>query len=317
VDGPRGIDHDASLGDIAITWLDFAAQSLGEGKTYDWKEVQQELVRTLRKVNSPEARAHALRDLIGRLLERGPEGEQVAVGLAAQVEQGGAKDAKPQAVQQVVLLLRDDKKDQAKEILAPPTGDEITDLPPRLAYSQALAREKKYDEARAMADKKGPPLHRLEALLGVAAIAVADKNAGDRARPTLEKALELASTETKQGKQIPAWDIIELGRLAARAGMGERVPQVLAMLPDSAAKARVQLAQVLVQVERAPGVVDPATVPLPEKDSLAHGLALEAIARHNARGGAPVLDSVDNQEEKVRPFILIGAALAEEDAGRH
>ena len=320
-DGPKGIDRDALLWDLAVAWLDLAGAGKGiEGATtFDWNQTQVELKRTLSQIASPEARTLALRDLTDRLLKKGSEGEQIAPFLARQIEEtpvAGGKpgdDAKPQAVQQVALLLKGGNAEDADKLIPRPKEDEITDPAPRLAYAQGLARQGKYDEARALADKKGPPLHCFEALLGVAAIAQADPSAADRVRPLLDKAFEVALSEAKQKQKIPPWDLIELGRLAALAGMGERVQQVLAVLPDNAARARVQLEQCLVQLKQTQAFLDPAVAALPEKDSVSRGQALEAFAQHNTRVGsrATVLESVDNAEENLRPFILIGMALSE------
>ena len=57
---------------------------------------------------------------------------------------------------------------------------------------------------------------------------------------------------------------------------------------------------------------------LPDKETLAHGLAQEALARHNTRVGsrAAVLETVEGLEENLRPFVYVGVALGEEDASR-
>jgi hypothetical protein len=325
-EGAKGIDRDASLWDLAISWLDIA----GAGKepdgspTFDWKQAQNEVTRTLSAIASPEARAQALRDVINRLPAKGAEGEQMAPFLALLVEGAppmdgkAAEKAKPQPIQQVALLLKNGSTDEANQLIPRPKEEEISDAAPRLAYAQGLARQGKYEEARALAEKPGPPLHCLDALLAVSAIALADSGVADRARPILDKAFEMVATEARQKRKIPVWDLIELGRLAARAGMTDRVQQLLALLPDEAAKGRVQLEQCRAQLDQVQAFVDPAATSLPEKDSLSRGLALEAFARHNMRfgKGAAVAESVDNAEENLRPFVLIGMALGEQDATR-
>jgi len=323
-DGTHGIERDALLRDIALAWVDLGGggKAMDDGTRVGWDRVQKELERTLLQIESPDARASALRDVTTRLLEKGGEGEMAAFGLAIKVEGTDEKAGKPAAVQQVVLLLVRGKADKAGEILPPPKGEELTDLPTRLAYSQGPARAGKYPEALKIADTTGPdPLHRLHALLGVAAIAVGNTNPAGRAtnaRPAAEKAFDLAWVEAKKGLKIPPWTLIELGCVAARTGLDQRVKEVLERLPDPAARGRVQLEVVLAQLENSAAFGDPAGVSLPDKASLSHGLALEALARHNARVGsrAAVLDSVEGLEENLRPFVLVGLALGEEDATR-
>jgi hypothetical protein len=330
-DGPGAIEHDALLRDIALTLVDLGGNNKEkeDGAKLGWDRVQQELGRTLLKITAVEAQALTLRDVASRLLEKGPEAGVAALSVANNVggAAGGASAAgaaphSPLTAQKVAILLAQGKAEMAAQILALPKEEEITDVAVRLAYAEGLARQGKFAEAMQLAERKGPPLDRLQALLGVAAIAAADRNStsrGENTRPALVKAFALVEAESKKGFEVPVWDRIQLGRLAARAGLEERVPLVLGKLPDKAARGRVQLELVRVQLDAAPGFVDPAVVKdLPDKEALAHGLALEALARHNTRVGSrtAVLESIEGLEENQRPFVFVGLALGEEDASK-
>jgi hypothetical protein len=328
-DGPAAVERDALLWDLALAQVELGgnAKEADAGTRLSWEDAGKELRRTLDVIGAPEAQASALRAVTGRLVAQGKEAEAVALGLARQLGGAGDKAGESEADAELVVLLlaraaRGDEPSRtaAAEIRPRPTGDEVTDLTARVAYAEAAAREGKVGEAIALADKKGPPLHRLRALLAVAAVAVADKDGADReqARPAADKALALAEAELKKGTKVPVWDLIQLGRMAARAGLAERVLLVLQRLPDKAAKGRVELELIRVQLASAAGFVDPASVALPAKDCLSHGLALEALARHNARGGSRsgVLANAENVEENLRPFVYAGVSLGDQDASR-
>jgi len=312
-EGPAAIERDALLRDLALAWVDLggAGKEVEEGKRVAWENVQKELERTLSLIKDADARAVALRDVVTLLLGKGKGGDNAALTLAIKMDDKS---------QQVALLMARGKAEDAANILPRPAGDDIDGLV-RLAYSEGLAREGKYPDALELANKKGPPLERLQALLAVAGAALGDRNQASRAdsaRPAVEAAFDLAWIESKKGLKIPPWQLIELGCVAARTGLDDRVQQVLTRLPHKTAKGRVQLDQVLAKLDASPGFVDPTAVPLPEKESVFHGLALEALARHNTRIGkhAEVLDSVENLEENLRPFVLVGVALGELDANQ-
>jgi hypothetical protein len=319
--GPTAVERDALLLDLACTQVDLGgtAKDKDEGKSLGWESTQKELERTLLRINAREARAVALREVITRLMSKGKEVEPVALGLAIKVGAGGGKGEEPIVTQQLALLEALGKDQEAGEMLKHLAGEEGNDLLDRLVRAEGLARQGKFAEACKVAGKEGLPQHQLQALLVVSAIAVADKAPSARtqnSRDCLERAFKLAEEELKKGRKVPVWDLIQLGRVAARAGLDDRIPSLLAKLPDKSARGRVQLEGVLVKLEGTPGAVDPATWTLPDKDSLGHGLALEAIARHNSRVASPstTLALLEGLEENWRPFVHAGVALGEQDA---
>jgi hypothetical protein len=317
---PESIERDALLGDVALAWVELGGRSKeSDDVRRSWQEVQDALRQTLQKIQSPEARVLALRKVLTRLREMGKEGEDTGLGLSIKLALNDTAKEPIEALQKGLLVGREKADPMAG--LARPEGDKIDDLAVRLGYTEVLARQGKYDSALEIAAKNGPALHRVQALTALAGCTLDDRDGSrgaNSARQALDKACDLAWAELRANVKIPTWNLIALGRSAARAGLDARVREVLEHLNDKSAKGRVQLEALLVQLDRSPAFMDPAGVSMPEKESVSYGLARQALARHNTRVGSrsKVLDNLEGLEDNLHPFVLVGVALGDEDAAR-
>src|SRR5262249_41686167 len=125
----------------------------------DWDQVLEEMLSTAGGIGAVECKAMAVRQLACRLWQRDP---RVAASLANRVE--GAEP--PLEAQQSALRIAWNKP-VAKD--APLDWDkEVTDPVARVAHAEGNARLGKFAEARRVALAKGPDLHQLVALAGVA-----------------------------------------------------------------------------------------------------------------------------------------------------
>jgi hypothetical protein len=320
IEGAQAIERDALLGDVALAWVELGGRTKeGDDIRRSWQEVQDALRQTLQKIQAPEARVLALRKVLTRLGGMGKEGEDTGLGLT--IKLAGLNDPAGEAIGALQKGLLVGREKVAAPLPPRPDGDKIEDLSLRLTYAEVLARQGKYDAALEIAARNGPALHRVQALTALAGCALDDRDGNrgaDIARQALDKACDLAWAELRANIKIPVWNLIALGRGAARAGLDARVREVLERLPDKAARGRVQLEALCVPLERAPAFVDPAGVSLPEKESVSYGLALQVLARHNTRVGSrsKVLDSLEGLEDKLHPFVLAGVAQGDEDAAR-
>jgi hypothetical protein len=335
------LERDTVLTELVLAMVDLGGDEREVFDKYrlDWEEVQKELQRTLALLSCDESKQMALREVVRKLLTRDQAGvakfltNQLAAAppeAAQPAVEDGDKKAKPPApalsrlaVQQIALLLALGDGKTAKQILAPPNLKEpINDALVRLVYAEGRAREGKFSEAQVIAKAKphGPDtaLDRFEASLAVAAVALSDKK-NDEARSNLQDALHILHKELKKEERTkkPAL-LLQLARIAARLDMPAEVKNVAVLMPDSATKTLVLVELITARIEAATAPV-PATI-LDEmsldKDTLAYGLALEKLARHNTRLGqrSDALALADDLDDRLKSFVYIGVALGMLDA---
>jgi hypothetical protein len=329
-------------------------EEIDSGARIKWDTVQRELGRTLGNLGSPEARIEGVRLVARKLITRGqkervqglagmvvegnelPEAQAIvglellragakeqaeAVAEQAQLpvrtasrEEGGARSPSS-APTLVALLIALDKVQQADALK--PKGDkaEPTELAAWTAgFAEGLARKGRLADARKMAaDARGSPQDRLRILLAVAGVAL-EQEPPD---PSDVDAIVQLAKAVPRAKNELSWPLLRLARLCAWDGLPEQANQVAAVIPDPAAQARARFEGLLGTLRKSPG--QKADVGQAEtvagKERLAHGLALESIARHNVRaaGARDTLKAVEGWREAQRPFGFAGVALGLQD----
>lgn len=214
------------------------------------------------------------------------------------------------------------KKAQLPE---PPT------IPPNAmtAYAEGLAW--RGDDIARLARLAADPLPLLEQvkLQVVVAGAAVGLDQVDVARPILEKLCGLVAKDYQElekqaiaeekddferGRGNFSWMLLRLTRLCNQAGLPEEtVHRMVGVIPDSGLRGLAQLQMFQRRLGGTDKPADPEWVKLVGTDqSLARGLAWEALARHNARRGSAedtlkVVEAI--QPESLRPLGLVGAAL--------
>jgi hypothetical protein len=230
------------------------------------------------------------------------------------------------AAQRVGLLLALKDTKAATDVLAAPSRKEkeltIEDPVVRLVYAEGRAREGNFSEAqkiaRAKPDGADTALDRLEASLAVAAVALGEK-ANAEARSNLDDALKiLHGKDLKKDERAkkPAL-LLQAARLAARLDLRDEVKKIAALMPDRATKSLALLELVTVQLETSSSPVPAAVVEEAgmDKESLAYGLALEKVARHNTRLGqrSDALALGDDADDRLKAFVYVGVAQGMSD----
>jgi hypothetical protein len=231
----------------------------------------------------------------------------------------GAKVAEPgphqpaPAPSLVALWLVLGKADKALAIGPPPQEGKKVDVAILLGYIQGLARLDSWDVARRLIQLAPTPLDRLRAIEALAAVAD-DKEKLDLVRSDLETGVTLAQNEIKRN-ELPPWLLYRLAQLSVQAGLAERVKGSLELLPE-ALRGRVQLQELQARLAGAAESAETSWADAVDEKSVARGLALEAITRHNGPrlGSRTLLKEVAGWKvEKLRPFGYIGIALGLQD----
>jgi hypothetical protein len=325
------------------------------GARVSWDEVEKEIRQTLAQLRSREARLEAVREvnqkliaknqglraagiihrlnlpdeaaellaLVGLELLRAKE-TKAAQTLAEQAQAlvlappAAPADGKPpkRPVPPATLLalwLALNRPEQARALAAEPGAGPEPDPAVRIGYAEGLARQGHQEAARKYASLPGLPQGRVQALIAVAGVAL-ENGQTEAARQDLEAAANLIDAELR-GRALSPWVFLRLNRLAVQANLGERVQPLSGSIPDPALRGRAQLEILRGRLRSCRTQAEEAWAQAVEKESPAHALALEAIARHNARhAGAGVQKSVDGWEpDRVRPFGYIGVALGLQD----
>jgi hypothetical protein len=185
----------------------------------------------------------------------------------------------------------------------PPRGKFPEDADHQLiGRAEALARLGKGAAARNLPQGTAAEV-RLRALVAVAA-ATGESADVDQA---------VAVPEAERG-QAPPWLVYRLALLAAQAGQLDRADTVAGAVGHPGLRARAQVDVLRWRLSRSDGRADEALAGKVDKQQvLAHALACEVLARHNARHDGGLVKAVEGWEEPLRPFGLIGAALGRQD----
>jgi hypothetical protein len=319
-----------------------------------WDRTEKEIQQTLLQIGGPEARLAAIRAISRKLVDRGhpemavqlagvaapgaadrPEAQalaglellrtdrKLAEKLAAQAI--GAlppppKDADPgrlpvsPSLVALCLVLDDGNGNRTlvgrlpAKAQAPEQSDAADVI---LGATDGLARLGRGAAARPLIGRLPPssPV-RVEALVALAA-AHLDQDQRDDARSAAEEAAGLI----KNGMRPSAWVLLRLVQLGAQAGLDEQLLLELAgTVEEPGLRGRIQLEQLRAQLARSNERAAEDRVNIVDKQTAAHLMAWEALARHNARLDAGTLRTVGGWDEPRRTFGQIGAVLGRQDA---
>jgi hypothetical protein len=341
-------ERDWLLIDILLSQVELGGDRIDveKGARVKWDDMQKEFRQTSQNLRSPEARAIALGALTRKFIEKDLQAPTAyasqfaddlpqllpaiglellragktdqATSLAAQAyaqlpkpkaEEDKAKAPLPSTA--LIALLVALRKDQDAAAIAPlPEGDVQPDTPILLGYVEGWARRGDIAMARKRANEARFPLDRFQALLAVAEIALESGQTED-ARKDLETCLQLASGELKEKVGSP-WLLFRLVRLSAQAGLGDKAVPVAKLINDVGLRGRAQLEILRHRLADSSTPADESSAEIVDKSTPAHGLALEAIARHNTRtsgytSAQKLVETWDPPEE--RPLGDIGIAL--------
>ena len=156
------------------------------------------------------------------------------------------------------------------------------------------------------------PIDQLRALVGIADITL-DSTPPDTT--DLDAALSLVEGERSplRGGAAPPVLLLRLIQLGLRAKQTERMEGLVRTLQAPDVRAWAQLVVLRAKLAGMEERADDALANAIDKNRLAHALALEAIARHNARHDGKPPTVIAAWDEKLQPFGYIGAALGIQD----
>jgi hypothetical protein len=230
----------------------------------------------------------------------------------------GAKETAPvkrpnQAPTLLALMLLTGQEIKAQEIFGPPpkAGEDVPEEI-RVGYAQAWAFQGKLPEARDLT-RNGKALPRCAALLGIAAVNV-EKNPAE-AHQDVEAALNLAGN---LGGADTSWLLVQLVRIALRAGMADQAKEIPDRIQDASLQQRAQVEVARAQLSKV-NQTDMQRMNEAASQKQPNPLLLELLARHNAHfgNGSTVMKTIAAwQPESVRPFGYLGVALGVQDSQR-
>jgi hypothetical protein len=310
------VDADLFLIDLALTIPELGGteEEWIAGEKYQWKdEIRQQLLQTLERITSPEARAMAMRELTTRLLAK--KQPKLAAAVAAQISNPVAGRRPPVTSQAVAVLLLEGES--VEKLVKAPDPKEVPEPLARVGYAEYYARKGSYADAQELAFAKGPPLEQLEACVGAAQVILSrgkDANPEDAA-PFADKALEIVGKVTEQKGKVPSWLLLQTIRVGARVKGGSAVATLPKQLPPDF-QPRGYLELILADLDAAKTRVSSDVLsPLQQTDApnpTALGLGWEALARQNARAGdtkAVEDESTFEMNLPYRPMVQTGIAL--------
>jgi hypothetical protein len=284
------------------------------GTHIEWTPLKLEVNRTFRGIGAPDCRVAALRE-VGLVLVPKGKGELAAT---LRGELGDKEPARLNAQQCVITAAA--KKDISKiPLKMPDLAKEVPNLEQRLAFAEGFARLGNFDQAAAFVDAKGRDADRLQAALGVAAVALADGKTAE-AGSFFKKAGDLADDlEKAKSTNVTGWHTLELIRIGARVDSLDAARDRLRKLTPNFkgwGQLEIYLAELAQAKDRA---LANAVEEVGAKDSLARALAWEAWARHNTRLGYrnEMTEAANAQQDPaIRALIYLGIALGSADRDR-
>jgi hypothetical protein len=221
----------------------------------------------------------------------------------------------PPPAELIALWIALGKVDKVQE-LAPIIPDQPANAIILAGQVEGLVRSGKVKAARdACRDTKVlQPLDRLPALLAMAGVLVEDGQ-GEAARPELEQAFFILSEDPGRLRVVSPWLLRRLVQLGLAAGLQNKVKSLAQAIPDVSLRGRAELEVLNHQLAASKEPAEETAVQGFDKNSPAHGLAMLALARHNAHfSGSDYARTVDAWEpEGLRPFGYLGVALGLQD----
>ena len=286
-----------------------------------WNDVRGELNNTLVKIQTPEVRVYALRQVCTRLMEkRQPEVARSMAGTLSLIDSETMTYPMPYR-QQIALLYSCEKLDDLKDVKEPDSTKELSDVHLRVGFTEGYVRKGMFTEAFALAQCKGPAMDRVEANLSAATASLANKTESAR---FFDEARELAE---KNKLTLSPWQQLEYVKLAIRLDKTATVTEVLDTLKkEPAFKLRAHLEIFLAACEKSTGPVnvdDLQDLETADTDGTTLALAWLALAQRNtARLGHNLVKNRETFEQragivslppavldKIRPMVDVGTYL--------
>ena len=323
------IDEQFFLIDLALSQIEMGGSgddllgSKGRGKRQDWEQTRKDVDATLKQIKTPEIQVIALREVAARLDQQLDlkERRAMAIGLAGGLSAAVAGKRPLAFRQQIALVYSDDKKLDAvdeKDLAV----DELEDANLRVGFAEGYARKGKFDEAFELAKHKGPEEHKLDAFLGIAAVALLDKN-NQKSAEALKAALDIAKNPKTNSTTL--WQWLELARLGARLDDKDAVKEAMERFTDQERapfKLRAHLEVFLAKCDKSTTPVSTEELndlAADDKVGVTLALAWMALARQHARvanaNRSENLKTFANYEKMssaqlnfdlIRPMVVIG-----------
>jgi predicted Zn finger-like uncharacterized protein len=238
-------------------------------------EVFDDVDRTIKKIESPDARVHAVREMAAIFADKGKP--ELTTSLANSVATAAPL---AQALHLSLLWADPAKQKDAMKIKPFPDAGKSVDLIARCGYAEGLARQDKTDEALKLAQAPGQTSHKIQALLAVAQYLALDPSAERNAK--IKEACDAVTKHLEREPKTPLspWLQVEHVRLLARAD-AEAAKAIAKDLP-TACKRRAQAEIAMALVEKSPSSTDAASI-IRELDKEGPGRALAWISFAQAK----------------------------------
>ncbi len=302
------LDRDALLIRLALAQVKLGGSDddIALKDRFAWnQEVFEDIDRTVKLIDSPDARACAVRELAISLTAK--QKPDIASSLVSSVAKGT-----PQAKSvQIAMLWADDSKQAEAKSLAPyPDGRKIVDIVTRCGYAEGLARQGKIKEAIDLAQAPGQPAHKFQALMAVGAWLAHDSR-GDAAadlKRVCDEAGDLLKKDPKAN--IAPWVLLEHVRLTARVDADESKALAQKLPANCKRRGQVEVALVLIDKGPPPLAEASALIHALDKDGPGRGLAWLALAQARARANQSfTFEPEDPEEESLRDFFQAAEAF--------
>ncbi len=246
------INEQLFLIDVALAQIELggdAADLVGATKL-SWEDTRSEIEATLTRIKNPDILVMALREVGSRLFEKG-QGE-LAIGLTVKpAAADGQGRRSPAYRQQIALIFAKGEPESLKKI---PAEKNLKDANVRVGYAEGYARKGDYGKAEEEFVKApGAAKDRLDASLGVAAVAMQDAKNKDQAGKFVKLAMNIVR---EKDANTSDWQLLQLVRLAAHTEEADVVKDLVKGLRQPAFKLRAELEIFLNQCERTTGRMD-------------------------------------------------------------
>ncbi len=280
----HGINEQMFLADLAVTHIEFADTIDQFNNKEVWDKIRDDIKGTLSAIPSGEIQAMAMRAVASRLIEKNQIDNAISlVESLSQIDLNTTKRP-PVNAQRIALLYIKGDKETVKDRPDLTKIKVLTDTHIRVGFAEGHARKEQYDEAFKLATFEGPAKDRLEACLGVAALALDRKNNAEAVK-CLDHAR--AIIQDKNAGQLSPWHILELIRLNARADDADHKTLLESLDKQFTLQAHVELLQA--KCAKSPSRLTPECLReielLDDKDGTTLAIAWLILARHNARCG--------------------------------
>jgi LSD1 subclass zinc finger protein len=318
-----GVNEQLFLIELALSQIELGGdeKEVIAEKRIEWDQVREDLAATLGRIREPEVQAIALREVGTRLFEKNQK--ELAIGLSATLSNQDKKGRPIPFRQQIALrFAMPGGAANLKQIAKEPDLNNAKDLADphiRVGYAEGYARSGDFELALKLAGKPGPAKDRLDAFLGIGAIAWQQKNK-EQATECFTAAMPLVKDSSTTD-----WQKLQVVQLAARIEKADEVKDLLKSMKEPF-RLRAHLEIVLAVCERSTGEVSTDALQELEaadaKDGTTLALAWMALARHNASKGTSrdrnraifeertqMLGAPTDIADKARPMVDIGFYL--------